>query len=383
MNLVKVQYLNGETGEFGGREYTYFSEDRLKVGDIVAVPAKDGISKSRVSAIDVPESEIAHFRDKVKAIPAGSFANPTSEGVELEVDEELVGGPPDLSTMAVASENIKKDTWGTATLLPPPLTSGPEPYKKTQALVVAEKTAGDFSLEILKVREVTTEQEYEYYNKFLSKIAIALQDNEKKRAADVKAPNAYVKWLNFKYKEGSLLLTQAHSHCLKILGEFRRKKEEERKAEQAKVDAAAKRAFDKKQAEEAEARRKETEARAAAEEARKAGDYAAAEEARAAAEKAAAEALKKASPVPIFFGRKVEGLAGTIDTGGAKNIFGTEWDFEIVNPNLVPREYCLPDEKRIREFGKLYKEKAVMSGVRFFLKDKVSVRRAKPGEPEG
>ena len=70
--LVKVQYLSLSTGEVSPREYTYFSEDRLAVEDIVSVPVKDTITKAKVSAIDVPEGEIVAFKDKVKVIPAGS-----------------------------------------------------------------------------------------------------------------------------------------------------------------------------------------------------------------------------------------------------------------------------------------------------------------------
>jgi len=72
MNIVKVQYWSGGFQETGGREYTYYSEDPLKVGDMVLVPVRDTVGKAKVSAIDVPETEIAAFKDKVKTIPAGS-----------------------------------------------------------------------------------------------------------------------------------------------------------------------------------------------------------------------------------------------------------------------------------------------------------------------
>jgi len=69
-SLVKVQYYRGD--EPMGRDYTYFSEDCLAVGDIVMVPVRDTTGKAVVSSIDVPDSEIEAFRDKVKVIPAGS-----------------------------------------------------------------------------------------------------------------------------------------------------------------------------------------------------------------------------------------------------------------------------------------------------------------------
>lgn len=76
--LVKVRYFSETTGELSPREYTYFSADILKVDDIVLVPVgREGnkvlsTAKARVSAIDVNESEIVAFRDKVKTIPSSA-----------------------------------------------------------------------------------------------------------------------------------------------------------------------------------------------------------------------------------------------------------------------------------------------------------------------
>ena len=72
-NIVKVKFYSETTGEYSGREYTYYSVDKLKVGDIVTVPVRDTTGKAKVSSVDVPEAEIANFKDKVKTIPAGSI----------------------------------------------------------------------------------------------------------------------------------------------------------------------------------------------------------------------------------------------------------------------------------------------------------------------
>ncbi len=78
MQLVKVRYYSQTSGEdISERAYTYFSEDTLKVGDIVTVPIKDHTGKGRVVAVDVPEAEVEAYRDKVKVIPAGSLIQPT------------------------------------------------------------------------------------------------------------------------------------------------------------------------------------------------------------------------------------------------------------------------------------------------------------------
>jgi len=77
-NIVKVRYFSETSGEMS-REYSYLTIDRLAVGDIVNLPIKGRIGKAKVSAIDIPESEIASFRDKVKTIPANAWREPVEE----------------------------------------------------------------------------------------------------------------------------------------------------------------------------------------------------------------------------------------------------------------------------------------------------------------
>ena len=69
-SLVKVQYFSETKLELSARSYTYYSANRLAVGDIVMVPVKDRTTKAKVIAIDVPESEVEAFKDKVKTISA-------------------------------------------------------------------------------------------------------------------------------------------------------------------------------------------------------------------------------------------------------------------------------------------------------------------------
>jgi hypothetical protein len=42
------------------------------------------------------------------------------------------------------------------------------------------------------------------------------------------------------------------------------------------------------------------------------------------------------------------------------------WKFEIIEPELVPRNFCSPDESKIRAYLKENKDGANMPGVRFF-----------------
>lgn len=65
-NIIKLKFLR--YGQPAGREYTYFTPEPVAVGDTVEVDGYHGISQGVVTAIDVPEAEIAPFRDKAKTI---------------------------------------------------------------------------------------------------------------------------------------------------------------------------------------------------------------------------------------------------------------------------------------------------------------------------
>lgn len=72
MSLIKVKFL--KMGEPSGREYTYRSEVPVAIGDIVELPQAKPVmevvpySQGVVTQIDVPETEIEAFKDKVKTI---------------------------------------------------------------------------------------------------------------------------------------------------------------------------------------------------------------------------------------------------------------------------------------------------------------------------
>jgi hypothetical protein len=119
MNIVKVRYITGEfnsitdTRNVNPREYTYFSEEPLQVGQVINVPAKDHMMKAIVSAIDVPEDEIAAFKDKVKTIPAGGSkpelppsglaAAAQAAGAEVTVVEMKTELFPEATTLTLTS----------------------------------------------------------------------------------------------------------------------------------------------------------------------------------------------------------------------------------------------------------------------------------------
>lgn len=68
-NLVKLKFLRN--GEPSGKEYTYISKSEVAIGDTVIVrEAEEGkeAPKGIITAVNVPESEVESFKDKLKAI---------------------------------------------------------------------------------------------------------------------------------------------------------------------------------------------------------------------------------------------------------------------------------------------------------------------------
>lgn len=63
MNIIKVKFI--KAGQPSGRAYTYFSEKPVAPGDIVQI---NSASRGIVTEIDIPEEEIADYKDKVKFI---------------------------------------------------------------------------------------------------------------------------------------------------------------------------------------------------------------------------------------------------------------------------------------------------------------------------
>jgi len=70
MNLVKLRFLRD--GKPQGREYSYISKEKVEVGDIVVIREPDypgaEAPKGIITMVDVPESEVEKFRDRLKEI---------------------------------------------------------------------------------------------------------------------------------------------------------------------------------------------------------------------------------------------------------------------------------------------------------------------------
>lgn len=93
VSIVKVRFLNDQY-EPTGREYSYFTAEPLYLDEFVQVPIKeDRVAKAVVTAVDVPESEVAAFRDKVKTIPSGS-KRPAPQVETTQVELPAAENPP-------------------------------------------------------------------------------------------------------------------------------------------------------------------------------------------------------------------------------------------------------------------------------------------------
>jgi hypothetical protein len=77
MQIIKVQFLKGEIPS--GKAYTYFSEEKLSVGDLVQINSS---AKGIVTEVDIPDREINGFREKVKTIVGKVVAESKEEPSE-------------------------------------------------------------------------------------------------------------------------------------------------------------------------------------------------------------------------------------------------------------------------------------------------------------
>lgn len=65
-NVIKLRFVRN--CEPSGQEYTYFTNVDVEVGDLVDIDGRRGLSPGVVTAINVPEEEIAPFKDFAKTI---------------------------------------------------------------------------------------------------------------------------------------------------------------------------------------------------------------------------------------------------------------------------------------------------------------------------
>jgi hypothetical protein len=87
-----------------------------------------------------------------------------------------------------------------------------------------------------------------------------------------------------------------------------------------------------------------------------------------------AEAKGVVSPIPEVIAPIVQGAEKRIETefGGAS--FTAKWNFQITDESLLPREYLMANEVKIRAVVKALKADTKIPGVRVFDEGSVSIR---------
>lgn len=85
--IIMVKYLKG--GEPNGRDYSFYSNVPVVVGDIVLVTES---VKGKVTAIDVPFAEIEAFADKVKTIVGKGEERTAVEKIRDRRDAQGIDG---------------------------------------------------------------------------------------------------------------------------------------------------------------------------------------------------------------------------------------------------------------------------------------------------
>ena len=68
-NIVMVKYEDNFCPRvFQGKEYSYYTDQELSIGNLAEVPTKYGLKISMITKIDVPETEIEKIKPYMKTI---------------------------------------------------------------------------------------------------------------------------------------------------------------------------------------------------------------------------------------------------------------------------------------------------------------------------
>lgn len=342
-NIVKVQYYSETSGELNAREYTYFSVDRLNVGDIVMAPVRDTTGKAMVSAVDVSPAEIVTFADKVKTIPTGSVIKvlaPENE-VPVEIDEEGNIVPKVRPEQEEMEEGLQSE--GLTLTKPEPVEEAEEPeigavsfgVEIPEGSVLVEIDPGSAPsfakhleaanriLEIAATREILNEDDAKLANDDLTvmlKLEVAVDEERKTFTGPL---NEYVSTINGAYKLITGPLLEAKQITKRVLTVW--KVEQQRKAQEA-----------------------EDLNRQALEVARKQ------------AELNQGEFTTDIKPVPVPFVAKLtrtdQGSSGLVDY----------WKYRVVDITQVPREYMMPNDAMLKSIATKNHDKSPVPGVEFY-----------------
>lgn len=235
MDIVKVKYYSETNKSYSEREYSYLSENGLSVGDIVTVPVRDTTAGAMVTAVNVPESEVAAFKDKLKVIPAAAplFEEPVMSYEDyLEALEEDMESPVDASTY----DPISPDNSVAVVSIKPEMDPAyPDLVSEAAALCRYADS-----------RIIKSDEDAEAATDDLNLIRKLAKSIEALRDKYVRPLNEHVKAINNKFKTLSIPLDQAdkttEAKILAYRNEIRRKAREAEEINRQKEELARKEA---------------------------------------------------------------------------------------------------------------------------------------------
>jgi len=314
--IVKVQFLSS-SGEPAGREYAYRTVGTLSVGDKIDAPTQRGSVHAVVTAINVPESEIEAFKDRVTTIPAGSVIGYTESDVTCETSAEVEA---DWQALGRTDEE-KSGSEETAIALRP----------GADAEVMAHHEEGKKMLAVAEKFVITEAGDTNRVTEDLALIAIIRKAMDAKRKA-----------LLNPLKTQSDAIRDTYSYLMNPILEAER------------IYKGLLASWDAKQREirhqQEEINRKRMEA-AQQEAALNNGEI--------------SESVKLVEVAPEQKPIKTEvGTAGMV----------ANWKYEITDPTLLPREYMMPDTTLLTNTAKKYHDQKPVPGVKFYNEPYVAVR---------
>jgi len=373
-NIVKVQYYSATTGDFSKREYTYYSEDKLKVGDIAIVPVRDTTDKAMVTAINVPIEKIAGFKDKVKTIPAGSKVEGTvtkvrpeqqemedglnSEGFTLvrEIGEPFDGIdtkinlcdtcqqslPECVNNEVSFGDGVGKDNVIKCDGYTPTIEDGLNNVE-TAVVKINPTSVPSFSkhldaafriLEIARARTITTEDDAKSANDDLTVMSELRKAVEAERKTFTGPLNDYVSSINAAYKEITNPLIDADQITRKTLTDWKvlqlRKSKEVEELNRKALEVAQ-------------------------------------EQARLNNGEFTADITPVTIPETPRLTRTDQGTTGLVDN----------WKYRIVDIDKLPREYMIEDTAMLTTIAKKHHDMKQIPGVEFYNEQTVKVYKSR------
>lgn len=324
--LVKVQYYSETTNQLSPREYTYYSAERLNVGDVVTVPVRDTTGKAIVSAIDVPEAEIAAFKDRVKTIPAGSFAKAKVTPEQQEMEQGLNAEGLTLANVGepvTITESLLEETAPETAIAPLPGADVQAMGYWSQALKL---------LDYANARAITTYDDLEPANDDLAIIGELKRVVETRRVELVKPMQDAVNGIQATYKEIMAPVLEAdritRAKVLAFHKDQERIHQEQERINQMRMDAAK------------------------------------------AEMELGGELTESVNLVEVQPPAPTRVITGMGSTGMRAN-----WTYEVVDFALLPDAYKVADAAQLNAIAKSHHDKKPVAGVRFYDEPTLVVKK--------